>query len=39
MVHEKAAGGCLFRRQNPPDFNMLAGQGNEAALRVDTPAR
>jgi len=39
MVHEKAARGCLFRRQNPPNFNVLAGQGCEGAVWLDTLAR
>jgi hypothetical protein len=31
MLHEKTAGGCLFRKQNPPNFNVLPGQGCEGA--------
>jgi len=27
MLPEKTAGGCLFRKQNPANFNVLAGQG------------
>jgi hypothetical protein len=28
---EKAADGCLFRKQNLPDFNVLARRGYEGA--------
>jgi len=27
MLPEKTAGGCLFRKQKRPDFNVLPGQG------------
>jgi hypothetical protein len=31
LLPEKTAGGCLFRKQKPPNVNVFPGQGREGA--------